>query len=85
METIWVNPVVKGSCTANQCGGACCKFRVYNAGQLVSERWCEHFDQETIRCKIYEIRPDGCRRYPEVRSLLSYPVHQGCGYYLEEE
>lgn len=84
MSVIWINPVVQGSCDSQPCGGACCQFKNYRAGQLISKTWCEHFDQQNLKCQIYETRPEGCRRYPDVFSLTSFPTHSGCGYYLKE-
>lgn len=87
-EVIWINPVVKGSCDPfGGCGGSCCKMRIYQPNNVDYEsKWCEHFDEPTRRCKIYESRPEGCRTYPTVRNiqydLWSFP---GCGYYLEED
>jgi len=86
-ETIWINPVVKGSCDPfGGCNAGCCKVRVYKPGNVeYTTRWCEHFDEEFRRCKIYETRPDGCRTYPMERNLR-YSQHgiPGCSYYLEE-
>ena len=86
-EPIWINPTVKGSCDPfGGCSGGCCKIKVYRPGNTEYDlRWCEHFDEPTRRCKIYETRPEGCRKYPTVNTFL----HQrwlipGCGYYLEE-
>lgn len=84
MDIVWINPVVRGSCTPKVCGGACCKFRNYTDSVNYTESWCEHFDTLTLNCKIYENRWEGCRRYPEVLSLTAFDKHPGCGYYLEE-
>jgi len=87
-EIVWNNPVVKGSCNPfGGCAGACCKVRVFTEGvKEPTLRWCEHFDENTRKCKIYPSRPEGCRTYPEVRhiqnNIWSFP---GCGYYLEEQ
>lgn len=80
------NLKVSGSCTPDVCGGACCRFRVIDNTDRskFTYRWCEYFNQTTRRCTIYETRPDGCRRYPEVFSLTAFPKHDGCGYYLSE-
>jgi len=86
-EIIWINPVVKGSCDPfGDCGGSCCKVRVYKPGNKeYTLRWCEHFDEPTRKCKIYETRPEGCRTYPTLKNLLLQPIFPGCGYYLEEQ
>lgn len=83
-----VNLVVKGSCNPfGGCGGSCCKIRVYEPGNVNYHlEWCEHFDELTRKCKIYETRPDGCRTYPTVRHIQNdIWIMPGCGYYLEEE
>jgi uncharacterized cysteine cluster protein YcgN (CxxCxxCC family) len=84
---IWVNPIVKGVCDPfRECGGGCCKIRVYEPGNIKYHlEWCEHFDESARKCKIYESRPEGCRTYPMVRHLRDdiWNIH-GCGYYLEE-
>lgn len=87
-EIIWINPVVAGSCDPfGGCGGACCKVRVYKPGNEEYDLvWCEYFDEDTRRCKIYETRPLGCRTYPQVRHIRDNIFHiPGCGYYLEED
>jgi Fe-S-cluster containining protein len=85
-DTIWINPVVKGSCDPVGCGGAaCCRVRVFKPGtKEYTLSWCEHFEQTTLKCKIYETRPNGCKIYPTVENLTSQPTYTGCGYYLEE-
>jgi len=85
--TIWINPVVKGSCDPfGACGGGCCRMKVYRPGnQEYDFGWCQHFDEPTRRCRIYETRPNGCRTYPEVTTLVEESlIVTGCGYYLEE-
>jgi Fe-S-cluster containining protein len=48
--------------------------------------WCEHFDQKNLKCNIYDTRPDGCRRYPDVNTFLKERwLIPGCSYYLEED
>ena len=83
-EVRWINPVVRGICDTTVCGAACCKIRVYSDSVNYTYRWCEHFDQDALRCNIYETRPEGCRTYPRVRHL-EYNYVPGCSYYLEEE
>jgi Fe-S-cluster containining protein len=86
-DTGWINPVVKGSCDPfGGCGGGCCKIRVYNEDNTdYTLQWCEHFDEPTRRCKIYETRPEGCRKYPQVNTFLKERwLIPGCGYHLEE-
>ena len=86
-EIIWIDPVVKGSCDPfGGCGGSCCKVRVYKPDNVeYTLSWCEHFDEPTRRCKIYETRPEGCRTYPTVKNLTLHLIYPGCGYYLENK
>ena len=84
MDIIWINPVVKGSCTPRVCGAACCKVRTYtDSVNYTDDTWCQYFNTESFTCNIYETRPDGCRTYPWVTNLMN-DKHAGCGYYLEE-
>ena len=86
-DTAWVNPVVRGSCDPFAgCGAGCCKIRVYKPGNTeYTLEWCEHFDEDSRKCKIYETRPQGCRTYPTVNTFLyNRWLIPGCGYYLEE-
>jgi uncharacterized cysteine cluster protein YcgN (CxxCxxCC family) len=77
---------VRGSCVTDKCGAVCCKFRVYDDIDKTkfTLRWCEHLNLDTRRCNIYETRPEGCRRYPDVMSLVSFPKYEGCNYYLAD-
>ena len=84
IQSKWHNLVIKGSCTPKACGGNCCKFRNYTDAVNYTESWCEYFDQVNLSCTIYETRPDGCRRYPEVGSLMAFDKHEGCGYYVAQ-
>jgi Fe-S-cluster containining protein len=85
MDIIWINPVVKGSCTPRACGGACCKGRKYfDPENYTDDYYCPHFNIEQFICNIYETRPYGCRVYPSPDSLIK-EKHAGCGYYLEEQ
>ena len=85
-STTWVNPVVKGSCNTILCGAACCKIKVYTDDKNYNLEWCEHFDQKNLKCNIYDTRPDGCRRYPDVNTFLKKRwLIPGCSYYLEED
>jgi len=87
-DVVWINPVVKGSCDPfGTCGGGCCKIRVYKPGNVEHTlEWCEHFDELTRKCLIYQSRPDGCRTYPTVRHIQNDIWRiPGCGYYLQEE
>jgi len=83
-EIAWVNPVVRGSCTSQICKAACCVFKHYTDSVTYTESYCEYLDQSTFRCTIYENRPEGCRRYPQVDSFMTAPRHEGCGYHLAE-
>ena len=89
-ETTLKNPVVRGSCTpdacgANRCGAACCRVRTYSDAETFTESWCPYLDLVLRRCTIYETRPEGCRRYPDVLSLTAFPRYENCGYYLAED
>jgi len=42
--------------------------------------FCYYFDREKMRCKIYEMRPDICRRFPE--SIVE--ITRNCTYKFEE-
>jgi hypothetical protein len=88
MDIIWIDPVVKGSCTSQYgCGWACCRVRDYSDAVNYTERWCEHFNQDPaveLKCTIYDTRPNGCARYPTPTALIIGPHHTNCGYYLEE-
>ena len=86
-SVIWINPVVRGSCTPEGgCGSACCMFQVYTDSVNYTMEWCKHYNQDpevTLKCMIYENRYEGCKIYPsEPRFFLHTPK---CGYYLEEE
>jgi uncharacterized cysteine cluster protein YcgN (CxxCxxCC family) len=83
----WVNPIVKGKCNPfGGCGGGCCKVRVYTDSTNYTMKWCEHFQEETRTCGIYETRPEGCRKYPHVNTFLKERwLIPGCGYRLEEQ
>lgn len=83
-DRIWKNPVIKGACDSRACGGACCKIRTYTDQHTYTESWCPHFNQDTLKCNIYETRPEGCRRYPDVLSLTAFDPYSGCGYYIAE-
>lgn len=86
MNTIWINPVVKGKCLGGlSCNGGCCRVRTYSDYETFVETFCPEYNIQQGTCNIYENRPDGCRRYPAVQSLITSPIPQGCGYYLEED
>jgi Fe-S-cluster containining protein len=88
IEKTWINPVVRGSCDPfGACGGCCCKVKVYKPGNVeYTLEWCQHFDEPTRKCKIHEIKPNGCKTYPEVNTLVEQSlIFPGCGYYLEED
>lgn len=80
----WINPEVKGSCSTAACGVACCKFRIYTDAVNYTLEWCEYFQQDSKTCGIYATRPEGCRRYPDIRTFLKEKTFPGCTYYLEE-
>lgn len=83
---IWIKPVVKGRCLGGlACNGGCCRVRTYSDAKNYVETFCEHYNQEQGTCNIYETRPEGCRRYPEVQTLIAFGIPQGCGFYLEED
>jgi hypothetical protein len=81
--TIWINPVVRGSCDTTHCGAGCCRIKVYSDSINYTYRWCEHFQEATRTCGIYDTRPEGCRTYPRVRHV-EYHYVSGCSYYLAE-
>ena len=87
-DIIYKTPVVRGSCDPfGACGGNCCRMKVYRPGNKEYDlEWCQHFDEHTRKCKIYETRPNGCRTYPEVDTFLREEwLIPGCGYYLDEK
>ena len=87
-KVIWINPVVKGSCTPDGgCKSICCKFRVYTDAKNYTLEWCQYYNQDPAvinKCMNYENRWDGCRNYPDTRVLIEHGTYPNCGYYLEE-
>lgn len=84
-DVIWINPVVRGSCDTTHCGAGCCRIRVYSDSVNYTLRWCEHFQEHTRTCGIYDTRPEGCRTYPTINTFLHDLWHiPGCSYRLEE-
>jgi uncharacterized cysteine cluster protein YcgN (CxxCxxCC family) len=82
MDTIWINPVVKGFCDSSKCGAGCCQVRVFDSNGNYTVEPCEHLDTVILKCKIYESRFDGCKIYPTVENLQR-EIYAGCGYYLD--
>lgn len=85
IDSKWIDPDVRGSCTPRACGGACCRVKTYSDSKNYTESWCPHFNQIEIKCEIYEDRWEGCRRYPTAHSLKVHGRHEGCGYYLADD
>ena len=88
MDVIWINPVVKGSCTPNGgCGSICCKVKVYTDSVNYTTKWCDYYNQDptvTLKCMNYDNRYEGCQRYPTPVAMITSPAYDKCGYYLEE-
>jgi hypothetical protein len=88
-DIIWINPVVQGSCTPDAgCGSACCQFRVYTDANNYTVEWCQYYNTDptvTLKCRNYDNRWPGCRRYPDERMLRMGAIPPNCGYRLEED
>jgi len=86
MGVIWINLVVRGQCLGGlACNGGCCRVRTYTDSETYVETFCPEYNTEHGTCNIYETRPEGCRRYPDVTALTVSGIPNGCGYRLEEE
>lgn len=87
-DIIWINPIVRGSCTpGGGCGSACCKMKIYSDAVNYTEEWCKYYNQDPaveLKCMNYENRYDGCKRYPTEHVLMAHPTYPKCGYYIEE-
>jgi len=70
--------IVIGEC--NKCGECCW----YHKGYPVTIVRPPCFDEKTNLCKIYEIRPKGCREFPTVKHFLKGQVPKKCSYKLKE-
>lgn len=87
-DVIWINPVVRGSCTPDGgCGSICCKTKVFTDATNYTLEWCKYYNPDpavTNKCMNYENRWEGCKNYPDSRVLMIYGIYPKCGYYLEE-
>ena len=76
--------MLKGEC--NQCA-QCCICWYYDIPNQPAEipprlGWCSHLDLETGECRIWDTRPEGCRKYPTIRDFEMGWVPEGCGFKL---
>ncbi|QBX63336.1 YkgJ family cysteine cluster protein [Dehalococcoides mccartyi] len=75
---------VIGQC--NRCG-QCCICWIYDhpdqpAEVLPRKGWCPDLDIKSGLCKIWENRPEGCRKYPTQRDFDLGAVSDKCGFRL---
>ncbi len=80
---------VVGKCNPyGACNNACCYCYYYDMPDQLDgipprRGYCPEFDGGNRRCRIYEIRPQGCRDFPTVGDFVSGNVPSGCEFRLE--
>jgi len=79
-----------GTCTGGlSCNGGCCrKLTVLSDGTYV-HGFCEHYEQSSGQCLIYDKREEmgfsGCVIFPLLETAIRNGLPENCGYKLVEE
>lgn len=78
-----------GQCTGGlSCDGGCCRHTIMDAGVVIKQTYCEHYEKTTGNCKIYDIRDamgfTGCPTFPTLEYALENGLPKNCGYRLEQ-
>lgn len=76
-----------GQCTGGlSCDGGCCRLTVCNYGKVVESTYCQHYDQNTGNCKVYNQREQmgfsGCVFFPRLEDAMRNGLPKNCGFKL---
>lgn len=80
---------ITGGCTGGlSCDGGCCRKISLIDGNWVPNGYCDHYDQPTGTCKIYDKREEmgyaGCVTFPTVDAAVRNGLPDKCGFQLTQ-
>lgn len=78
---------IVGQCTGGlSCDGGCCRKISLIDGEWKPNGYCDHYDQPTGTCKVYNRREEvgfgGCINWPTIDSAVRNGLPENCGFSL---